>query len=159
MNAGYRVIAIDSGAEKEKLARSLGAEEFVDFAKVPDLVQAVKDTTADKQGPSAAIVAASGAKAYEQALDYLRPRGTLVAVGLPPDTNIQANVFFTVFKALHIVGSYVGNRQDAIESLDIAGRGKVKVIHKTVGLSNLPEIYDQMHAGKIAGRIVLDLDK
>ncbi|PWN87441.1 GroES-like protein [Acaromyces ingoldii] len=159
VNAGYRVIAIDSGAEKEKLARSLGAEAFVDFAKEKDLVQAVKDTTADKQGPSAAIVAASGGKAYEQALDYLRPRGTLVAVGLPPDTNIQANVFFTVFKALHIVGSYVGNRQDAIESLDIAGRGKVKVIHKTVGLSSLPDIYDQMHAGKIAGRIVLDLDK
>ncbi|MCO5549022.1 hypothetical protein L7F22_002488 [Adiantum nelumboides] len=73
VNAGYRVIAIDSGAEKEKLARSLGAEAFVDFAKEKDLVQAVKDTTADKQGPSAAIVAASGGKAYEQALDYLRP--------------------------------------------------------------------------------------
>ncbi|UZJ57205.1 hypothetical protein CBS101457_006525 [Exobasidium rhododendri] len=156
---GAKVIGIDTGAEKEALSRSLGCEEFIDFKKVPDLVQAVKDVTSDGMGPYAAIVAASNASAYEQALDYLRPRGTLVAVGLPPSTDIKANVFWTVFKALHIVGSYVGNRQDAVECLDIAARGKVKVIYKTVGLSDLPQVYDDMHHGKIAGRVVLDLDK
>lgn len=60
------------------------------------------------------MTSSSGA-AYNEALEYLRPHGTLVAVGLPPDTYIKANVFWTVFKALRIVGSYVGNRQDAIE--------------------------------------------
>jgi propanol-preferring alcohol dehydrogenase len=66
------------------------------------------------------MTSSSGA-AYDEALEYLRPHGALVAVGLPPDTYIKANVFWTVLKALRIVGSYVGNRQDAIEALDFAG--------------------------------------
>lgn len=89
----------------------------------------------------AAIITSPTSTGYNQALDYLRPHGTLVAVGLPPDTYISANVrpspplsrsllissgvtqvFWTVFKALRIVGSYVGNRQDAIEALDLAAR-------------------------------------
>ena len=52
------------------------------------------------------MTSSSGA-AYNEALEYLRPHGTLVAVGLPPDTYIKANVFWTVFKALRITGSYV----------------------------------------------------
>ena len=50
----------------------------------------------------AAVVAASTAASYEQALEYLRPTGTLVAVGLPPETNIKANVFWTVFKNIKV---------------------------------------------------------
>lgn len=158
VNAGARVIGIDTGSEKEKLSMQLGCEKFIDFMKEADLVKAVKEASIDGHGPHAAIVAASSPKAYEQALDYLRPRGTLVVVGLPV-TDIKANVFWTVFKSLTIVGSYVGNRQDAQEALNIAARGKVKAIYKTLGLSDLPQVYDDMHNGKIAGRIVLDLDK
>lgn len=47
------------------------------------------------------MTSSSGA-AYNEALEYLRPHGTLVAVGLPPDTWIKANVFWTVFKALRV---------------------------------------------------------
>ena len=136
----------------------LGCEKFIDFMNEKDIIQAVKEASIDGHGPHAAIVAASSPKAYEQALDYLRPRGTLVVVGLPV-ADIKANVFWTVFKSLTIVGSYVGNRQDAQEALNIAARGKVKAIYKTLGLSDLPQVYDDMHKGKIAGRIVLDLDK
>jgi len=83
------------------------------------------------------------------------PHGTLVAVGLPPDTYIKANVFWTVFKALRIVGSYVGNRQDAIEALDFAARGKVKAEIAVEPLSNLESVYHRMESGQLTGRIVL----
>lgn len=52
--------------------------------------------------------------------------------------------------------SYVGNRQDAVEALAFAVDGKVKVEFKVKGLSELPQVYDDMHHGRIAGRIVLD---
>ena len=124
-----------------------------------NLVDDIKAATPDGFGPQAAVVAASGAAAYEQALDYIRPRGVLVAVGLPGNTDIKANVFFTVFRSVRIVGSYVGNRQDAQEALDIAATGKVRTHFKTLGLSQLPQVYDDMQSGKIAGRIVLDIDQ
>ena len=56
-----------------------------------------------------------------------------------PNAPIGANVFWTVFKTIKIVGSYVGNRQDAIEALEIAASGKVKVHFQLKKLSDLKE--------------------
>lgn len=155
---GLRVIAIDTGSEKEQLCRKLGAEKWIDFKKEKDIVKAVQAAVPDGLGPHAAVVAAAGGAAYEQALEYLRPHGTCVAVGLPPDTNIQVPVFWTVFLSKRVVGSYVGNRQDAHEALALAAAGKVKTLYKTLPLGDLPKVYDQMHAGQLTGRIVLDMD-
>jgi propanol-preferring alcohol dehydrogenase len=62
-----------------------------------------------------------------------------------------------VFLSKRVIGSYVGNRQDAHEALAIAAQGKVKTLYKTLPASDLPKIYDDMHHGKITGRIVLDV--
>lgn len=77
--------------------------------------------------------------AYQQAIEYLRPGGKLMAVGLPGEATLNASIFFTVFKSISILGSYVGNRQDAVEAMDIAARGKVVVYYALKGLSDLKE--------------------
>ncbi|GAA5978432.1 hypothetical protein JCM5350_001165 [Sporobolomyces pararoseus] len=154
---GIRVVAIDTGDDKKKLVMGYGADKFIDFKDYKDpqeMIKAIKDQC-DGVGPHAAIVAASGAAAYEQALEFVRPTGVLVAVGLPPDTYIKANVFFTVFHSKKIVGSYVGNRQDAVEALDMALRGKVSPRIEVVPLSQLPEVYERMEKGTLTGRVVL----
>lgn len=177
---GIRVIGIDTGSEKEQLVKKLGAEKWIDFKTEKDIVKAVQAATPDGLGPHAAVVAAAGAAAYEQALEYLRPHGVCVAVGLPPDTDIKVPVFWTVFLSKRVVGSYVGNRQDAHEALALAAAGKVKTLYKTLPLADLPKVYgeyrsparfprsvtdssldlaDDMHAGKLTGRIVLDMNK
>lgn len=81
---GYKVIAIDSGAEKETLTRAMGAVEFVDYAK-QDVVQAVKDLT-DGEGAHGVICVAGSERAYTQAPELVRNSGVFVCVGLPPDT-------------------------------------------------------------------------
>ncbi|KAL7007935.1 alcohol dehydrogenase [Cystobasidiomycetes sp. EMM_F5] len=155
---GIRTIAIDTGSEKEQLCKKMGAEKWIDFKTEKDMVKAVQAAVPDGLGPHGAVVAAAGAAAYEQAMEYIRPHGTCVAVGLPPDTKVHVDVFFTVFLSKRLVGSYVGNRQDAHEALAIAASGKVKTIYKTLPLKDLPKIYDDMHHGKLAGRIVLDMN-
>lgn len=134
---GLRVIAIDTGADKEKLVKQLGAESWIDFKQTKDLVADVKAASGGL-GPHASVVVASHQSAYTQAVDYLRPTGTLVVVGLP-NAPLGANVFWTVFKSIKIVGSYVGTRQDAIESLEIASNGKVKVIFELKALDDLKQ--------------------
>lgn len=89
-------------------------------------------------GPHAAIIVATHESAFKQAVDYLRPGGTLVAVGLP-NAPLGVNTFFTVFKSIRIQGSYVGNRQDAAEALQLAADGKVKVHYALKGLDALKE--------------------
>lgn len=81
---GYKVIAIDSGAGKDKLCKEMGATAFIDYAK-ENVVEAVKALT-DGEGAHAVICVAGTEKAYEQAHNLVRNNGVFVCVGLPPDT-------------------------------------------------------------------------
>src|SRR5690606_3089170 len=104
---GLRVIAIDTGEEKANTVKTLGADAFVDFKTTQDLIKAVKSHT-DGFGPHAAIVVAAVPQPYEEALEYVRPDGVVVAVGLPGGAKIKADVFDTVTTMKQIRGSYVG---------------------------------------------------
>ncbi|TDL22863.1 mannitol-1-phosphate dehydrogenase [Rickenella mellea] len=152
---GLRVVAIDTGEEKKKLVLKLGAEKWIDFKESKDIVKDILAATGG-EGGHAAIVTAASTSGYAQAVDYLRPTGTIVCVGLPNDA-LGANIFWVVFKSIRIVGSYVGNRQDAIEALDIAAAGKVKVQFEMRKLADLKSVYEGLEEGKIAGRMVLDM--
>ncbi|KAH9992123.1 GroES-like protein [Russula vinacea] len=154
---GLRVVAIDTGAEKKELCLSLGAEKWIDFRETKDLVKDIKNATGG-EGPHAALVSAASGAAYEQAVDYLRPGGSLLAVGLPGQAQISASVFWTVVKSINIIGSYVGNRQDAHEALNIASMGKIHCHYASKPLSALSEVYEGMQQGTVAGRIVLKMD-
>ncbi|KZT18912.1 GroES-like protein [Neolentinus lepideus HHB14362 ss-1] len=151
---GLRVVAIDTGEEKKQLCSKLGAEKFIDFKETQDLVQDVKNAT-DGLGPHAAIVTTASGKAYEQAVWYLRQRGTLVAVGMPPTDLFNIPIVIIVAKALNIIGTAIGDRQDAIEAMDIAARGKVKCHYDVSKLDSVNSIFAAMHAGKLVGRILV----
>jgi propanol-preferring alcohol dehydrogenase len=155
---GMRVVAIDTGTEKQKLCLELGAEKWIDFKETTDLVRAIKDAC-DGLGPHAAVVTSPYSEGYSQAVDYLRPGGTLMAVGLPADAKLEASIFWTVLKNISIKGSYVGNRQDSIEAIEIAASGKVKVKYALKGLTDLQQVYNDLEEGKVAGRVVLDASK
>jgi len=153
---GLRVVAIDTGAEKKELCTSLGADAWVDFKEVPDLVKAVIAATGGK-GPKAAIVTAAVGPPYVQALSYLAREGTLVAVGLPAKLKLEVDIFAFVGKMQRIQGSYVGTRQDTVEALRLVATGQVKPHVVVKPLDQLAEIYDIMEKGQLTGRVVLDL--
>ncbi|KAG6865643.1 hypothetical protein C0991_000813 [Blastosporella zonata] len=155
---GLRVIAIDSGAEKKKLCHDLGADVWIDFKTSQDVVADVKKAT-DGLGAHSAIVTTASSTGYTQAVDYLRCGGTLMVVGLPGKANLEASIFFTVFKSISILGSYVGNRQDAIEAIDIAARGRVKCHFELRKIDDLQKIYEDMTKGAISGRVVVNFSK
>ena len=122
-----RVIAIDGGDEKRDLCKKLGAEEFIDFTKVKDIPAEVMKIT--KYGAHGVLVTAASKEAYAQAPMLLRPQGTLVAVGLPPDPTVVAGAppMLMCLKALNVVGSVVGTLVDVDEALDFTARDLVHV--------------------------------
>lgn len=154
---GYRVVAIDGGADKGEFVKGLGAEVFVDFLTSKDIVADVVKAT--NGGVHGAINVSVAEKAVNQSVEYLRPTGTAVLVGLPAGATVSAAVFSSVVKSINIRGSYVGNRADTAEAIDFFSRGLIKVPIKVVGLSELPEVYDLMQQGKILGRYVVDTSK
>ncbi|KAK3320938.1 dehydrogenase-like protein [Cercophora scortea] len=156
---GLNTIAIDGGEEKAASCKTLGAKAYVDFMSSPDLVAEVKAATPDGTGPHAVILLAVQEKPFQQATEYVRSRGTVICIGLPAKAYLKAPVFDTVVRMISIKGSYVGNRQDTQEALDFFSQGLIKVPFKTVGLSQLQEVFELMKAGKIVGRYVVDTSK
>ncbi|KAK5052105.1 hypothetical protein LTR84_002909 [Exophiala bonariae] len=85
---GMRVIAVDEGDDKAVFCKELGAEEFIDFKKTPNIASQVQKITT--HGAHAVIVFPAGKETYAAAPTYLRVGGTLVAIGLAPDPTTVA---------------------------------------------------------------------
>lgn len=156
---GVHTVAIDGGAEKGASCRKLGASAYVDYTMSSDVVAEVRAATPEGAGPHAVLVLAAAEGPFQQAAQYVRSRGAVVAIGLPSGAHIRAPVFDVVTRMITIKGSYVGNRQDSQEALDFFARGLIHVPFKTVGLSELQSVFDQMKSGKIVGRYVVDTSK
>jgi len=149
---GMHVAAVDIFEDKLALARQMGADLIVD-ARQKDAVDRVQQATGGVHG---ALVTAVSPKAMEQAFGFLRSKGTMALVGLPPGY-ISLPVFETVLKRITVRGSIVGTRQDLEEALEFAGEGKVAAHFSWDKLDNINAIFERMEKGAIDGRIVLDL--
>ncbi|KAB1657805.1 alcohol dehydrogenase AdhP [Pseudoclavibacter chungangensis] len=148
---GLRVVAVDVSDEKLELAKKHGAEVTVNAREV-DPIAAVHEATG---GTHAVVVTAVHPAAFGQAIGFTRRGGTIVFVGLPPG-DFPAPIFDIVLKGLTIRGSIVGTRRDLAEALDFYARG---LIHPTVTarpLEDINAVFDEMRAGKIDGRVVVD---
>lgn len=157
---GLKTIAIDAGDEKKKMCtEQLGAEAFVDFSKSQNVVKDVQAVSPDGLGPHGVLLVAVSEKPFQQAAEYVRPRGSVVCIGLPAGARLSAPVFETVIKMINIKGSYVGNRKDTAEAIEFFRRGLIKAPFKVTGLSKLQEVFEKMEKGEIVGRIVLDTSK
>ena len=162
---GYRMIGIDVG-EKEKLSKACGAEVFIDISKFSrdgegsaKLAEEVKKATGGA-GAAAVVVCTASNAAYGQGLSFLKFNGTMVCVGIPegdaqPIANADPAKF--IVQQLNIVGSAVGNRKEAIETLEMASRGVMKTHFTVEKMDKLNDVFHAMDAGKLQGRVVLDL--
>lgn len=104
----------------------------------------MKAATPEGLGAHAVILLAVSEKPFQQASEYVRSRGTIVAIGLPPDAYLKAPVLNTVVRMITIKGSYVGNQQDGVEALDFFARGLIKAPFKLAPLKDLPKIFELM---------------
>jgi alcohol dehydrogenase, propanol-preferring len=150
---GLHVAALDVSEEKLALARSLGAEIAVD-ARAPDAAEQVVRLTGG--GTHGVLVTAVSPPAFAQALNLVRRKGTVALVGLPPGT-FATPIFDVVLKRITLRGSIVGTRQDLAEAIQFAAEGKVKAHIHEAPLDDINQIFTDMKAGKIDGRMVIRL--
>jgi len=149
---GMHVVAADIFDDKLALAKKLGADITVN-GKDKDAIEQVQKATGGVHG---ALVTAVSPIAMEQAFGFMRSKGTMALVGLPPG-KISLPVFETVLKRITVRGSIVGTRQDLEESLQFAAEGKVVPHFSWDELENVNDIFRRMEEGKIDGRIVMRL--
>lgn len=148
---GLHTIAIDTSDEKLASAKELGADMTLNPLR-DDIVQIIKDKVG---GVHAAVVSAVNKTAFDTAIETLRPMGRLVSIALP-EGDMQLNIIKSVLDGIVVVGSLVGTRQDLREAFQFAAEGKAVPIVQTRPLSELNDMIDDMKAGKIIGRDVVD---
>ncbi|MFE5338139.1 alcohol dehydrogenase AdhP [Isoptericola sp. NPDC056573] len=151
---GRRVAAVDVDDAKLELARKHGAEVTVNAATSADAAAELQEKTGG--GVHGALVTAVNAHAFPQAVGALRRGGTVSLVGLPPE-KFPLDIFTTVLFGLTVRGSIVGTRKDMAEALDFFARGKVDPTYTVRPLGDINAIFDEMIAGSIDGRVVMDM--
>lgn len=151
---GLRVVAIDVDDAKLALATKHGAEVVVNAATTDDPAAAVIEATGG--GVHGALVTAVNAHAFPQALGALRRGGTMVLVGLPPES-FPLDIFWVVLNGWTVRGSIVGTRRDMEEAIDFFARGAISPTYTVRSLEEINDIFDSMLAGGIDGRVVVDM--
>jgi propanol-preferring alcohol dehydrogenase len=148
---GYHTVAIARGPEKEKLARSLGADDYIDSAAV-DPGTALQDL-----GGAAVIVAtaASGAS-MSPLVAGLAPRGQLVVVGAAADP-ISVQTSDLIFGGRSIVGSLTGSSIENEDNLAFSVAHGVKPMNEVMPFEDAPKAYERMMSGAARFRVVLEI--
>jgi len=148
---GLHIVALDVTDEKLALARSLGAELAIN-AKAPDVVaQVLKQTGGGAHG---VLVTAVSPPAFSQALQFVRRKGTVSLVGLPPG-DFATPIFDVVLKRITLRGSIVGTRKDLAEAIEFASEGKVKAHIHQRPLEDINGVFADLKNGNVDGRIVV----
>jgi alcohol dehydrogenase, propanol-preferring len=148
---GLHVVALDVTDDKLALARNAGADVTVN-ARSPDAAAQVLQATGG--GAHGVLVTAVSPPAFAQALRFVRRRGTVSLVGLPPG-EFATPIFDVVLKRITIRGSIVGTREDLAEAIAFAAEGKVHSHINLAQLEDINRIFSDLKAGKVDGRMVI----
>ena len=70
----------------------------------------------------------------------------------------QLPIFELVLKGISVIGSIVGTRKALQETLELAARGLVTCQYTTAKMEDINDIFAALRAGKIDGRVVLQID-
>ena len=150
---GAKVIAVDINDDKLALARETGADYVINGREVEDVPARIRELT--DGGAHAAVVTAVSKVAFNQAVESVRAGGSVVAVGLPSEM-MELSIVKIILDGIRVVGSLVGTRQDLAEAFQFGADGIVVPVVKLRPVDEAPEVFKEMAAGTITGRMVLD---
>ena len=77
-------------------------------------------------------------------------------VGLPPG-EFQTPIFDVVLGRITLRGSIVGGRQDLAEAIAFASEGKVRSTIHQKKLEDINQVFADLKAGRVDGRVVMML--
>ena len=147
------VIAVDINNDKLALAKEVGADIVINGREVDDVPGLIKEKT--NGGAHSAVVTAVSKVAFNQAVDSVRAGGRVVAVGLPSEM-MDLSIVKTVLDGIQVIGSLVGTRKDLEEAFQFGAEGLVVPVVEKRPVEDAVDVFDEMEAGTIQGRMVLD---
>jgi len=147
-NMGFRTVAISRGADKEDLARHLGAQEYVDTEKI-SAAEGLKKLG----GADLVLATAPHGSAITSTLDGLKPRGKLLLVAAPFEPlTISA---FSLLSGRTVAGWPSGSSIDSEETMSFSALTGVRPRTETFKLDQADAALAKVLENRIRFRAVL----
>jgi D-arabinose 1-dehydrogenase-like Zn-dependent alcohol dehydrogenase len=148
---GFRTVAVNRGRDKEKLAWSLGAHEYIDSA-ASDPAQALQAMG----GAQAIIATVTNAEAMQSIVGGLGAGGTMMLIGAAGPITI--NPIELLMKSAGVKGWYSGVAADSEDTLNFSESNGISSMNEIYPFSEAQAAYDHMMSGKARFRVVLKMD-
>ena len=150
---GFRVAAVARGAEKEPLARELGAHHYID-SQVGDPAAALQALG----GAKVILATASDSKSMSALIGGLAPRGRMIVAGAG-SSPIEVSPSHLLFGSRGIEGTLTGSAIDSEDTLAFSVLQGIKPMIETVPLEKAVEGYQRMLTNKARFRMVIVMDQ
>ena len=147
-NMGFRTVAISRGADKEDLARHLGAHEYVDTEKI-SAAEGLKKLG----GADMVLATAPHSAAITSTIDGLKPRGKLLLVAAPFEP--LAVSAFSLLSGRTVAGWPSGSSIDSEETMSFSALTGVRPRTETFKLDQAEAALARVMENRIRFRGVL----
>jgi len=147
---GGRVAVLSSSAGKEREAKELGAERFIDVKSV----KAAEALKAWDGGADLLIATAPDAEGMGAAFPGLAIDGTMLVLGAP-FAPVSLSALDLIMGRRRVMGSPAGSRRDLHDTLTFAAAHGVRPRVNRVPLHDAGKALTEMKKGHMSGRTVL----
>jgi len=150
---GARVLSTVGAEDKKAKAKMLGADEVIDHSS-ENVSERVAGLT---QGHGVDVVIEHiGQEVWEHCMKSLSRGGRLVTCGATSGGASQFDVRYLYSRQLTIMGSYMGTRNELLETTRLIETDKLRpVVDSTFPLEEARNAQERMLARKIFGKVVL----
>ncbi len=146
---GFETVAIARGAEKEKLARELGAHHYLDSTATD-----VTDALTGLGGARVVLSTVIDADAMSATIGGLGHRGQLILAGASGDS-LTVSPLALIFGSKRVVGHASGTSRDSERALRFSALSGVRAMVEPVPLADAAAAYERMLSGAARFRMVL----
>lgn len=146
---GFRTVAVSRGKDKERLARELGADEYID-TEDGDPAQALLRMG----GARVVLTTAPSGRAIASLLGGVGINGQLLVVAAPPDAT-ELYLASLIGGTRSIQGWASGTAMDSEDTLNFSALRHVHPLIETFPLERADEAYNRMMSSQVRFRAVL----
>jgi NADPH:quinone reductase-like Zn-dependent oxidoreductase len=151
---GARTIITSSSDEKLERARSLGADETINYKNNPDWEKQVRDLT-DGNGVDH-VVEVGGNNTFDKALKSVKFAGHISVIGILSGASTKLNLVPILMQNLRIQGIIVGSRANFEDMNRAIEFHKMKpIVDKVFSFDQTRQAFEMMASGTHFGKIVI----
>ena len=150
-----RVAVMGASARRSNIAKALGASHFIAQKEVADPAAAIQEALGG--APDVVFEAVGLPGAIAQAIDYVKPLGTVVSLGFcgVPDSFVPV---VALVKEVRLLFSMCYDRQDFQYAADVMAAGDHRpraMITDTISLDELPQKFESLRGASADCKVMI----